>query len=52
MNHWVATKKVMRYLQKTKDYMLVYRKVDDLEIVGYTNFDFVGCRDDMKFISR
>ena len=30
--------------------MLVYRKVDDLEIVGYTNSDFAGCQDDMKSI--
>ena len=33
---------------KTKDYMLVYRKVDDLEIVGYTDSDFAGCQYDMK----
>ena len=42
----------MRYLQKTEDYMLVCRKVDDFEIVEYTNFDFIGCQDDMKSTSR
>lgn len=29
--HWVAAKKVMRYLQRTKEYMLVYQKVDCLD---------------------
>ena len=52
MDHWVTAKKVMRYLQKTKDYMLVYRKVDDLKVVGYIDSDFAGCRDDMKSTSR
>lgn len=40
--HWVAGKKVLRYLQKTKSHMLVYRKVDKLELVGYTDSDFAG----------
>ncbi|KAK2989068.1 hypothetical protein RJ640_018857 [Escallonia rubra] len=31
MGHWKATKKVMRYLQDTKDFMLTYRKSDNLE---------------------
>ncbi|KAL6506088.1 hypothetical protein OROHE_022617 [Orobanche hederae] len=31
MNHWIAAKRVMRYLQRTKDYMLTYRKSDNLE---------------------
>ena len=30
-DHWIATKQVMRYLQRTKDYMLTYRKTDQLE---------------------
>ena len=27
--HWVAAKKVMRYLKRTKDYMLIYKHVQD-----------------------
>jgi hypothetical protein len=46
-DHWVAAKKVMRYLQRTKDYMLVYRRVDSLEIVGYTDSNRPGCLDDL-----
>ena len=50
-DHWVAAKKVMRYLQRTKDFMLIYRKVDDLKVVGYSNADFGGCLDDRKSTS-
>ena len=38
----------MRYLQRTKDYMLTYRKSDQLEIIRYSDFYFAGCRDSMK----
>lgn len=41
-DHWIAAKKVMRYLQRTKEYMFVFRRVDNLEIVGYTYSDIVG----------
>ena len=50
-DHWVAAKKVMRYLQRTKDFMLIYKRVDNLEVVGYSNFDFGGCSDDRKSTS-
>ena len=50
-DHWIAAKRVMRYLQRTKDYMLTYRKLDKLEIIGYSDFDFAGCRDSMKSTS-
>ena len=31
--------------------MLTYRKSDQLEIIGYSNSDFAGCRDSMKSTS-
>ena len=31
--------------------MLKYRRVDDLEIIGYTDSDLAGCLDDMKSTS-
>ena len=31
-DHWIAAKRVRRYLQRTKDYMLTYRKSDQLDI--------------------
>ena len=50
-DHWIAAKRVMRYLQRTKDYMLTYRKLDQLEIIRYSDFDFAGCQDSMKSTS-
>ncbi|XP_071729433.1 secreted RxLR effector protein 161-like [Rutidosis leptorrhynchoides] len=51
MDHWKAAKRVMRYLQRTKDYMLTYQRLDQLEIIGYTDFDFAGCQDSLKSTS-
>ena len=45
LDHWRAAKKVMRYLQGTKDYMLMYRRSDDLEVIGYSDSNFAGCVD-------
>ena len=39
------------YLQRTKDYILTYRKSDQLEIIEYFDSDFAGCRDSMKSTS-
>ena len=48
VNYWEIPKRVLQYLQRTKDYMCTYRKLDQLEIVGYTNSDFVRSQDNMK----
>ncbi|PRQ45431.1 putative RNA-directed DNA polymerase [Rosa chinensis] len=40
--YWVAGKKVLRYLQRTKAHMLVYKRVQNLELHGYTDSDFAG----------
>ena len=42
MDHWKAAKRVMRYLKRTKDYMLTYRRSDKFEIIGYSDSDFAG----------
>ena len=49
--HWIAIKRVIIYLQKTKDYMLVYIKVNDLEVTRYIDLNFIGYVEDMKSIS-
>jgi len=48
LDHWKATKKVLRYLQGTKNHMLTYKRFDHLEVIGYTNSNFVGCIDAKK----
>ncbi|XP_040870767.1 secreted RxLR effector protein 161-like [Glycine max] len=45
IDHWKDAKKVMRYTQGTRDYMLMYRKTNDLEVIGYSDSKFVGCID-------
>ncbi|KAM2628345.1 hypothetical protein TB2_001696 [Malus domestica] len=46
--HWIAAKKVLRYLKRTRDYMLTYSYVDNLQLVAYTDSDLTGCVDDRK----
>ena len=51
INHWKAAKRVLRYLQRTKNYMLIYWSLINLEIIGYNDSDFVGCQDSIKSMS-
>ena len=51
LDQWRVAKKVMRYLQGTKDYMLMYRRIDSLEVIGYSDSNFVGCVDSRKSTS-
>ncbi|XP_061363681.1 secreted RxLR effector protein 161-like [Gastrolobium bilobum] len=48
MEHWKSAKKVLRYLQGTKDHMLMYKRFKELEVIGYTDSDFGGCLDRRK----
>ena len=48
IDHWKAAKKVLRYLQGTKDYMLTFKRYDQLEVIGYTDSDFSSCLDSRK----
>ena len=51
MDHWRAAKKVNWYLQGTKDYMLMYRQADTLNVIGYSDANFVGFVDYRKSTS-
>jgi hypothetical protein len=50
MDHWKAAKKVMRYLQGTKDFLLTFRRSDNLEATSHSDSDFAGCIDSRKSI--
>ena len=50
-SHWKAVKKVLRYLQGTKDLMLTYRCTDTLEVVGFSDSNYASCVDDKKSTS-
>ncbi|GJX51017.1 retrovirus-related pol polyprotein from transposon TNT 1-94 [Tanacetum coccineum] len=41
----VSAKKVLRYLQGTKEYKLTYTRSDNLEVIGYSDSDFAKCKD-------
>ena len=49
--HWIVVKHILKYLRRTKDYMLVYSS-GSLETVGYTDLDFQGDIDFRKSTSR
>ena len=51
MAHWKVAKRVLRYLHRTKNYMLTYRKLEELEIIGYLDSDFSRCIDSKKSTS-
>ena len=46
----MAVKHILKYLRRTRDYMLVY-KGGVLNLVGYTDLDFQTDVDDRKFTS-
>ncbi|XP_059294665.1 secreted RxLR effector protein 161-like [Lycium ferocissimum] len=48
LDHRRAAKKVLRYLQGTKDYVLMYKRSDDLEVIGYSDSDYAGYVDTRK----
>ena len=51
LEHWVAVKAIINYLRRTKDLILTYGG-GDLQLTGFTDFDFQSDVDDRKSISR
>ncbi|XP_073057179.1 secreted RxLR effector protein 161-like [Primulina eburnea] len=45
LDQWKAAKKVMRYFQGTKDYMLMFRRTENLDVIDYSDSDYDGCID-------
>ena len=48
--HWIAVKHILKYLRRTRDYMLVYQD-ESLEPIGYTDSDFQSDIDSRKSTS-
>ena len=48
--HWIAVKHILKYLRRTRDYMLVYSG-GNLDLLGYTDSDFQGDKDSRKSTS-
>ena len=51
IDHWKVVKKVLRYLQETKYYILTYRRTNNLEIIGYFDSDYADRKDTRKSTS-
>ena len=51
IDHWKTVKKVLSCLQGTKDYMLTYRRTNNLEIIGYFDSDYADRKDTRKSTS-
>ena len=46
--HLIAIKRILRYLKHTPSIGLWYPKGATLELVGYSNSDYAGCKIDRK----
>ena len=49
--HWATAKHVLRYIQGTVDYGLLYSRSKDIRLSGFTDADWVGSLVDRKSIS-
>eukprot|EP00253_Pinus_taeda_P011698 PITA_11698 len=47
-DHWIAAKRVLRYVRGTSDYGLLYTRTFDPILSGYTDSDWAGSVDDRK----
>ncbi|KAL5579019.1 hypothetical protein UlMin_011461 [Ulmus minor] len=48
LDHWKVAKKVLRYLQGTKDHMLTYKRSSHLEVIGYSYLNYARYVDTRK----
>lgn len=48
--HWIATKKVLRYLSGTQRYGIDHNQVKDLEVSGFCDADTVDRRSQAGFM--
>ena len=49
--HWMAVKRILRYLKGTSNYMLFYQGKKDLRLIGFSNVDWGGDVDQSKSTS-
>ena len=48
--HWIAVKNILKYLRRTRNYMLIYSGAD-LNPIGYTDSHFMSDKDSRKSTS-
>ena len=47
--HWKDAKQVLRYLKATVNYGLLYTNVSDVQLAGYSDFDWAGNPNNKKY---
>ncbi|XP_070013597.1 secreted RxLR effector protein 161-like [Nicotiana tabacum] len=52
LDHWKTGKKILRYLQGTKNFKLTYKYSNLVEVIGYLDSDLDRYKDTDKSISR
>jgi ribosome biogenesis protein Nip4 len=50
-SHWKAGKRILRYVNGTKDFGIMYSTSEDFKLIGYTDSDCGGSIDDRKSTS-
>ena len=49
--HLLVAKRILRYLQGTRDFGLIYKKGEKLELFGFTDSDYARDHDDRRSTS-
>jgi len=49
--HLLTAKRILRYLQETRDFRLFYKKGEKLKLFGFTDSDYTGDQDDRRSTS-
>lgn len=49
--HYKAGKRVLRYIKGTLNHGIQFRRAEELKLIGYTDSDWAGSKDDMKSTS-
>jgi hypothetical protein len=50
--HLAAAKRILQYLQGTKNHGILYKQQDENRLIGYSDSDWAGSYDDRKSTSR
>lgn len=49
--NWQAVKRILQYVNGTKQYVILYTTTSHFRLVGYTDSDWAGSVDDRKSMS-
>ena len=50
--HWIAAKRILNFVRGTRTHGIFYKKKSGLDLIGFTDSDWVGNNIDQKYTSR